>query len=102
MKVSPKVESGWKTLNKFAPDLWEWAVMAAAMVLLVTMKQPQQIPVIIFKAAQFCGAVYVAHLVDIRFFTVLDDEPRDVVRAAKELARAIVFLATVVGLTLGI
>lgn len=102
MKVPDRVQSGWSFLNKFTPELWEWAVLAVVLVYAVLLKYPQQVPVILFKAAQFCGAVYVAHLIDLRFFSVKDDEPRDVVRAAKELARAIVFLGTVVGLTLGI
>ena len=84
------------------PQLWEWAVAAVVLLVVVYLRQPQNIPVILLKATQFCAAIYIAHLVDVRFFTVNDEEPRDIVRAGKELARAIVFLGVVVALCLGI
>jgi len=97
-KVDPP-KSGFRL---HAPQLWEWAVAAVVLLLFIWWKQPQQVPVIVYKAAQFCTAVYIAHLIDVVFFKPEEDEPRDIVLASKEIARAMVYGATVLGLTLGI
>lgn len=105
MKVTPQVKVWWNNLNNATPQLWEWALAGALLLYVIYAKYPQQLPVIAFKAAQFCAAVYIAHLIDIRFFggkKTQEAEPRDMVMAAKELARAIVFLGTVLALSLGI
>lgn len=82
-------------------SFWPLLVIVAVLALVVYRIAPANLTLVPFKLLQVCVALYLSHRVDIAFFK---DKPRDgdLERAAHDLARALVFLGVVLGLTLGI
>lgn len=66
----------------------------------------QQLPVLMFKAAQVCLGLLLAYVADRTLFSnapdITSEMPTDMIGAARIVARAIVALAVIVGLTVGI
>lgn len=77
------------------PRMLPWFVAVAIMLLGVWRYSPAQLPVIGYKLTLVTAAACLAHLLDNTFF-------RDGRDAVSEIARAIVFAAVVLGLTLGL
>lgn len=73
-----------------------WLISTGALLAFIAFKSPQQLPVIAYKLLLVCIAAYVAHRLDRTFFK--DKMPSE----CDEIARAIVFVGVVLGLTLGV
>lgn len=72
-----------------------WFAVAGVMLTVVWLNSPAQIPVIGYKLALLTTAACLAHLLDNTFF-------RDSSDSVSEIARAIVFAAVVIGMTMGL
>lgn len=83
-----------------------WLISSAVAAALIAFVAPQQLPVLVFKVAQVTIAIMLAYGADRSLFFnapgLVADMPRDLLSAARILARAILALAVVLGLTLGI
>lgn len=86
--------------------MWGWLVLSAVLLLLIHATAPQQVEVIVYKTALVTLAAALAYLVDRSLYRRLRGintaMPQDMLSAARVLARAIVLLAIVVGITGGI
>ena len=76
-------------------EMWQWQVAAGVLAAFVAWKSPAQLPVLAYKGLLICAAVVIAHWVDNTFFR---DRGEDV----NEIARALVFVAVVLGLAMGL
>ena len=90
-----------------APRMWDWVLYSLVLLGLIWWIAPQQLPVVAYKAALMAFAVVAAYLADRALFKRVRDRidenmPRDIFSAARLIARALVFLGVVKGITLGI
>lgn len=80
-----------------------WLLAIAALIVVVGVKSPQNLWIVPYKLLLVCIAAWVAHRLDKTFFEektpAVVGESKDDLR---EISRAIVFLAVVLGLTLGV
>jgi len=76
-------------------ELVGWKIAAVVLFGLVAWKSPAQVPVLLYKGLIVCGAVVIAHWVDHSFFDAKK-------HSANEIARALVFVAIVLGFSLGL
>jgi hypothetical protein len=86
------------------PRMWPWYAVTAVLVVAIAVLQPQQLPVVAYKMMLLTLACAVAHTIDRTLFSHEMDGfiARDVVTAARTVARALIYLGTVLGVTLGI
>ena len=77
---------------------WWWGALALAvlMLVLVAAVSPEQLTVILYKGALLSFAVVASTLIDRLFFK---QERKDTINA--NIARALIFVAVVLGVTLG-
>ena len=85
----------------------DWWVYAIVLMLLIWWIAPQQLQVVAYKAALLALATVLAHMIDKSLFRKVVDridqfQPRDTYSSARLLARALVFVGVVLGVTLGI
>ncbi len=83
-----------------------WWVAAAVLVSVIGFIAHPQIEVLTYKVAQVCIGVLLAYVADRSLFhhapDITDDMPVDPLRSARLVARAIVALAVILGVTIGI
>jgi hypothetical protein len=87
------------------PRMWQWYLIAAVLVVVIWLVTPQQVPVVIYKLCMLVIAAVLAFCVDRSLFKVLQHAVPSsdaIFSAARMIARALVFLAVVIGVTLGI
>lgn len=89
------------------PRLWGWKIATIGAALAVVVIAPQQAGVVAYKLSLITLALVLGYWADRSLFARapvrLDQSlPRDAVAAARLLARAVVVLAVVLGITLGI
>ena len=89
------------------PRMSDWFVYAVLLVGLIWWIAPQQLSVVAYKVTLLALAAVLAYMIDRSLFKRTGDSIdhhmlRDNVSAARLLARALVFLGTVLGVTLGI
>lgn len=92
---------------KFIPRLPGWYLTVVVLIAAIWWISPQQLPVVLYKAMLVALAVVLSYIADRSMFARLADRlsstmPRDAFSAARVLARALVFLAVMLGFTLGI
>jgi len=87
---------------------WMWLVWAVVMASIAAQFSTAAISNIPYKLAMVIFAVPLAYLADLALYTfshnkhLNEDAPRDSVTTARIIARALVYAATVLGLTLGL
>jgi multidrug efflux pump subunit AcrA (membrane-fusion protein) len=92
----------------FLPRLWVWMIIAAALLVGVFHVSPQQFPVVLYKLSMVTVSAVVAYWIDRSLFGESAQarmDPlmsRDTYSAARLLARALVYVGTVLGVTLGL
>lgn len=74
-----------------------WLFVIVVLFAFVYFNSPQQLPVIAYKLLLVTLAAYVAHKLDKTFFRNKDTEGHE-----GEIARALVFVGVVLGLTIGV
>lgn len=83
-----------------------WWLAAFGLVVVIGFIANQQLEVLAYKIAQVCVGVLLAYVADRSLFhhapDITDDMPADPLRGARIIARAIIALAVIVGVTLGI
>jgi hypothetical protein len=89
------------------PRMWDWWVATVAAAVLVWWLAPAQFQVVAYKISLITLAIMVAYWADKSLFSRASDRihkkmQRDVYGAARLLTRALVVLAVVLGITLGI
>lgn len=88
------------------PRMWQWYLATALLIAAIGAIQPHQLPVAIYKLMLLTLAVAIAHTADRHLFARLTDdvlrERGELLQSARVLARALVFLGCVLGVTLGI
>lgn len=77
------------------PKMIGWLIAAIVLAIFVGLTAPHNLPVLGYKALMVCFAVVVAHAIDNTFF-------RDKGDNVNEIARAVVFLGVMLGLTRGL
>lgn len=85
------------------PRMSGWLIAIFALAIVVAIKAPQNLWIVPYKLLLVCVAAWIAHRLDKTFFSektpAVIGESKDDLR---EISRAIVFLAVVLGLTLGV
>lgn len=87
---------------------WMWLVWAIVMIVVAAQFSTAAVSNIPYKLAMVIFAVPLAYLADLALYTfshskhLTEDAPRDSVTTARIIARAVVYLATILGLTLGL
>jgi hypothetical protein len=94
-------------ISKLVPRLPGWYIAAALLVVGIWWISPQQLPVVAYKTLLVALAVVLSYIADRSMFARVTDRlqgkmRRDVFSASRVLARAFVFLAVMIGMTLGI
>jgi hypothetical protein len=94
-------------MPKSMPRMWDWVIYMVILMALIWWVAPQQLQIVAYKAALMALAVILAYMADRALFKRVRDRvdakmPRDVFSAARLMARALVFLGVVLGITLGI
>lgn len=89
------------------PRMSGWLIAIAALAVIVAIKAPQNLWIVPYKLLLVCVAAWVAHRLDKTFFEDKIPPPAERFAVApgddlREISRAIVFLAVVLGLTLGV
>lgn len=89
------------------PRLPGWYLCAALLIAAIYWVSPQQLPVVLYKVLLVALAVVLSYIADRSMFARVTDRlqgrmRRDVFSAARVLSRAFVFLAVMIGMTLGI
>lgn len=89
------------------PRMWDWMLATIAAAGMVAGISPQQIQVVAYKVALITLALVLAYWADRSLFRRADERidgvmPRDILSAARLLSRALIVLAVVLGVTLGI
>jgi hypothetical protein len=90
------------------PRLWIWMVIAVLLLVGVVHVSPQQFPVVMYKLSMVTVSAVVAYWIDRSLFkdgaqARLDPYmTRDFYSAARILARALIYVGTVLGVTLGL
>jgi hypothetical protein len=91
---------------KHAKRFGGWWLGCLVLIGVIGLYANQQLPVLMFKAAQVCLGLMLAYVADRTLFSnapnISCEMPTDMVGAARIVARAIVALAVIVGLTVGI
>lgn len=89
-----------------APRMWQWYIVTAALLVAINVVAPQQISVVAYKALLVSLAAVLGLMIDRslykRWGPLIDGMERSNVGAARVLARALVFLAVVLGVSLGL
>jgi hypothetical protein len=94
-------------MKVFLFRMWQWWLITAVLIGLVAYFAPPQIPVLINKAALVTGSACLTYVIDRSLFArVIDrlDEsmPRDILASSRVIARAFIFVGTVLGFSLGV
>jgi len=89
------------------PRMSGWSVVTVALVLAIYYVSPKQLEVVTYKTLLLTLAVVLSYHADRAIFKRVRDRlgpdmPRDIFAAARLLARALIFLGCVLGLTLGL
>jgi hypothetical protein len=89
------------------PRLWDWMAATVAAAAAVAVIAPQQFQVVAYKVSLITLALVLAYWADRSLFSQAPDRiersmPRDALAAARVIARAMIVLAVVLGVTLGI
>lgn len=93
---------------KRLPRLWVWMVVAVLLLAGVAYVSPQQFPVVMYKLSMVTVSAVVAYWIDRSLFKYTGqarmdpDMERDLYGAARLVARALVYVGTVLGVTLGL
>jgi hypothetical protein len=92
---------------KDGPRMSGWTLLAVVLIGAVYLVAPAQLSVVVYKVTLLALATVLAYLIDRSLFKRVRDRvnekmPRDVFSAARLLARALVFVAVVLGITLGL
>lgn len=91
---------------KHAKRFGGWWVAAFGLVAVIGFVASQQLPVLMFKVSQVCIGLMLSYVADRTLFSNAPDVdhgmPRDTVSGARLVARAIVALAVIIGVTIGI
>lgn len=93
--------------KKLIPRLPGWYLCAAVLVVAIWWVSPQQLPVVLYKALLVALAVVLSYVADKSMYARVSDRidasmERDTFSASRVVARALVFLAVMLGFTLGI
>lgn len=94
-------------MNLKIPRMFGWSLLTLVLLLAVWQVAPQQLQVVMYKVVLVTLATVVAYWIDKSLFVRLRDKldagmDRDIVSAARVVSRSIVFLAVVLGMTLGV
>jgi hypothetical protein len=94
-------------ITKLVPRLPGWYFSAALLIVAIWFVSPQQLSVVLYKVLLVALAVVLSYIADRSMFQrvadrLVGDMPRDMLSAARVVARALVFLAVMLGVTLGI
>jgi hypothetical protein len=96
----------WNDLQQHMQRLGAWWLMTALALIVVVLVAPHQTGVLVYKVCQVTMAILLTYGADRALFRyapgITADMPRDTMSAARVLARAIVALAIIIGLTVGI
>lgn len=89
------------------PRMTDWTIVTVFLVGVIWWVSPQQLPVVAYKTAQLTLAIVISYHADRAIFARVRDRlgpdmPRDSFAAARLIARALIFLGCVLGLTLGL
>ena len=88
------------------PRKWQWYIVTAALMVAIYFVAPQQLSVVTYKVLLVSLAGVLALTIDRslykRWGPLIDGMERSNVGAARVLARALVFLAVVLGVSLGL
>ena len=90
------------------PRLWGWMVVSVLLLGTVLYVSPQQFPVILYKLSMVTVSAVGAYWIDRSLFKqsgqarMADDMPRDLYSAARLVSRALIYVGTVLGVTLGL
>lgn len=87
--------------------LWLWWLYAAVLLGLIAWVAPQQIEVVLYKLTLVALATVVAYMADRELFKRCPVQiravmPKDTFGAARLIARSLIFIGVVLGLTLGL
>jgi len=99
-----------QSVKKRVPRLSEWAVVALGLLIVLAVVAPQQIEVVVYKAALVTLAAVLGYWIDRRLFPgarphiYLPDDANSLTVPAVlvQLRRAVIVLACILGLTLGL
>jgi len=97
----------WEAMRAHGRRLGAWWVAAGLAVVLVAMIADQQLGVLVYKVAQVLVAMVLIYIADRTLFRmapfgITPDMPQTNFGAARLLARALVALAIIIGVTVGI
>lgn len=89
------------------PRMPGWYLTLVMLVIVIWLVSPQQLPVVMYKVLLVALAVVLSYIADRSMFSRVSDRidaqmPRDIFSASRILARALVFVAVMLGVTLGI
>lgn len=101
-----EIQEALGTMRANAQRMAGWIVATVVLVVAIALIAPAQLGVVLYKVALLTLATVLAYLIDRTLFRhlrgIATSTPGDVLSAARLLGRAIVFLAVVIGVTLGI
>jgi len=89
------------------PRMLPWYIVTAALLVAIHYIAPQQLTVVVYKVCLVTLAALLAYLIDRSLYKRAGDRitaalPRDNYSAARILSRALVFVACVLGVSLGL
>ena len=88
------------------PRMWQWYLITVGLVVAIHFVAPQQLSVVTYKVLLVTLAAVLAFTIDRSLFkawgVLTEGMVRDNLGAARVLARALVFLAVVLGVSLGL
>lgn len=92
---------------KLVPRMWQWYLICGVLMFCLYLIAPHQLPVILYKGVLLALTPIVAYMIDRHLFARISDRldnrmNRDIVSASRILARALIFVGVVLGVTLGI
>lgn len=88
------------------PRMWNWVLITIGLLVTIWVVAPAQLTVVLYKLSLVTVAAVVAYWVDRSLFAYVGrvDKtlPRDAFGAARLIVRGLIFLAVVLGVTLGL
>lgn len=90
------------------PRMWDWILLLIVLVIVIWLVAPQQLSVMAYKLALVSMAAIISPWIFIRLYrrasdrTLEEGQERRQYNWAIDIAKAIIFLACVLGLTLGL
>ncbi len=88
--------------------LWGWVLIALVLVAIVAYVSPHQVPVVLYKVAMVTLSAVIAYWIDRSLFKYVphaaldNDLPKSTYGAARLIARALIYLGTVLAVSLGL